>query len=595
MPKSKITITTAKQALKKYFGYDNFHPTQEKAIKAILSGKDTFVLMPTGGGKSICYQIPAIILDGVTIVVSPLIALMKDQVDGLNAYGIKANYLNSSLDSQEQSEITQNLLNGDIQILYVSAERLVSPGFTKILQKIKPNLFAIDEAHCISSWGHDFRPDYTKLSHLKTMFPKVPIIALTATADKITRADILLQLGLNNPKRLLDSFDRPNISLTVLPGQKRIEKIRDFLSDKMTQSGIIYCLTRKQTEKLAEKLQEFGLNAASYHAGLNSVERSRIQQSFVRDRTQIICATIAFGMGIDKSNVRWVIHYNIPKNIEGYYQEFGRAGRDSAPAQALLFYTFADVEMIKKFFLDNTQRSVQLGKLERIKEYAEGVICRRKILLRYFDEEYKTNCKNCDICEKPFKTLDGTAITKMAIKTLRELSSERQIDTMSLVNELMKRSDKVNFASWHFYLAQMKNLGLIRIDFSKNQSLFITDKGEDIFESTASENSKKVKLVTLNEFIKRQEKSSKSTKSYSKNKVKKDYYKNPLFEKLREVRANIARKNSIAAYMVFSDATLLEMANEKPKNKAEMLNISGVGEVKWERYGEEFTTVISVG
>lgn len=593
MSKFKVTITNAKQALKKYFGYDNFHPAQEKAIKSVLSGRDTFVLMPTGGGKSICYQIPAIILDGVTIVVSPLIALMKDQVDGLNAYGIKANYLNSSLDSQQQSEIIENLLNGSIQILYVSAERLVSPGFTEILKKIKPNLFAIDEAHCISSWGHDFRPDYTRLSNLKAMFPKVPIIALTATADKTTRVDIISQLELDNPKQLVDSFDRPNISLTVLPGQKRIEKIRDFLSDKMTQSGIIYCLTRKQTEKLAEKLQGFGLNAASYHAGLNSAERSRIQQSFVRDRTQIICATIAFGMGIDKSNVRWIIHYNIPKNIEGYYQEFGRAGRDNAPAQALLFYTFADVEMIKKFFIDNTQRSIQLGKLERIKEYAEGVICRRKILLRYFDEEYKKKCNNCDICEKPFKTLDGTAITRMALNTLQELSSERQIDTMSLVNELMKRSDKVNFASWHFYLAQMKNLGLIRIDFSKDQSLFITDKGEDIFESTASGNSKKVKLVTLNEFIKRQEKSSKSTKSYSKNKVKKDYYKNPLFEKLREVRANIARKNSIAAYMVFSDATLLEMANEKPKNKAEMLNVSGVGEVKWDRYGEEFVIVIA--
>jgi len=592
MPKQKVNLETARKALKQYFGYDNFHLTQEKAIKSVLSGRDTFVLMPTGGGKSICYQIPALILDGVTIVVSPLIALMKDQVDGLKAYGVTAEYLNSSLDLQEQNEIVKRLIEGKLQIIYVSAERLASPDFAKILKKIKPNLFAIDEAHCISSWGHDFRPDYTNLSHLKRNFPKVPIIALTATADKTTRADILSQLELVNPQQLIDSFDRPNISLTVLPGQKRIEKIRDFLSDKMTQSGIIYCLTRKQTEKLAEKLQGLGLKAASYHAGLNSAERSRIQQSFVRDRTQIICATIAFGMGIDKSNVRWIIHYNLPKNIEGYYQEFGRAGRDSAPAQALLFYTFADVEMIKRFFLDQNQKGIQLGKLDRIKEYAEGVICRRKILLKYFDEDYKKKCHNCDNCQNPYKFLDGTEITKVSLEKLRLLSESDVVDSKSLVNELTKTSDKVSFASWHFYLAQMKNLGLIGVNFSKKQSLFVTTKGREVLEKEKGRVAKKVKLVTLEEFIKRQEKNSKATKSYSKSNVKKDYYKNPLFEKLREVRAEIAKKNSIAAYMVFSDATLLEMANEKPQTKSEMLNVSGVGEVKWERYGEQFIKAI---
>jgi ATP-dependent DNA helicase RecQ len=587
MSSVKLKFEQAEIALKKHFGYDNFHPTQVKAIKSVLGKKDTFVLMPTGGGKSICYQIPALVLKGTTIVVSPLIALMKDQVDGLQAYGISAEFLNSSLDYNQQADITDRLLKGDIKILYVSAERLVSPEFNNILKKIKPNLFAIDEAHCISAWGHDFRPDYTKLSNLKTMFPKVPIIALTATADESTRKDILAQLELDNPKQLVDSFDRPNISLTVLPGQKRIEKIRDFLSDKTTQSGIVYCLTRKQTESLAKKLQQAGLNAACYHAGLSSSERSRIQKSFITDKTQIICATIAFGMGIDKLNVRWVIHYNMPKNIEGYYQEIGRAGRDSAPAQALLFYTYADVEMIKRFFVDKSQGDLQLAKLDRIKEYAEAVTCRRKILLGYFDEKYVGKCDNCDICANPFKTLNGTAITQ---KVLETISSGNAITTKSLVSALSQISQKVSFSSWHFYIAQLKNLGIIKVNFNKNQELSITNKGQSV-----QDDNKKVLLVMLDEFIKRQEKASKTTKSHLKNKSKKDkkaYYKNPLFEKLREVRTKIAKENSLAPYMVFSDNTLIEMANEKPKDKNDMLQISGVGEVKWERYGSDFLEVI---
>jgi len=588
MSKPKPTLATAKNALKSYFGYDSFHPTQEKAIASLLAGEDVFVLMPTGGGKSMCYQIPALIFEGTIIVVSPLIALMKDQVDGLKANGVAAEFINSTLDIIEQNKITEALIAGKITILYVSAERLVSPDFAKILKKIKVNLFAIDEAHCISSWGHDFRPDYTKLSHLKTLFPKIPIIALTATADATTQTDILSQLEMDDPKVYIDSFDRPNISLTVLPGQKRIQKIKDFLQDKTTQSGIVYCLTRKQTEQLAEKLQNFGLSAASYHAGLNSAERSRIQKSFVRDKTQIICATIAFGMGIDKSNVRWIIHYNLPKNIEGYYQEFGRAGRDSAPAQALLFYTYADVEMIKRFFIDTTQGDLQHAKLERIKEYAEGVICRRQILLRYFDESYEEDCGNCDVCANPFSTLNGTAITKKALETLSTLTQQQPTTTQQLVSALSKLSQKVSFASWHFYLAQMKNLGLIQVDFSKNQALSITKKGQAVLSKN-----NEVRLVLLDTFIERQEQASKTTKSYTKNKVSKNYYENELYDSLKEIRKELANKHSLAAYMIFSDKTLLEMANEKPTNKEEMLNISGVGEVKWERYGQEFTKTIS--
>ncbi len=596
MPKSQIDLTQAKEALKKNFGYDAFHPTQEKAISAVLAGKDTFVLMPTGGGKSMCYQIPALLLGGVTIVVSPLIALMKDQVDGLKVNGISAEYLNSSLDLSEQSEIVERLLAGEISILYVSAERLVSPDFSKLLKKIQPKLFAIDEAHCISSWGHDFRPDYTKLSHLKTMFPKVPIIALTATADHLTRQDIINQLELRKPQQFVDSFDRPNISLSVLPGQKRLERIQSFLADKRDQSGIIYCLTRKQTETIADKLKSLGLEVASYHAGLSSADRSRIQKSFVMDKTPIICATIAFGMGIDKSNVRWVIHYNMPKNIEGYYQEIGRAGRDSAPAQALLLYSYADVEMIKRFFIDSTETGVQLAKIERMKEFAEGVICRRKILLNYFGEEYTKKCGNCDVCLQPYPTLNGTLIVHTALNTLREIS-EREVlpTTKDLVSALMRTSEKVNFAAWHFYVAQMKNLGLIHVSFGQDQSLSLTKAGEQVLSKN-----KTIRLVLLDEYITRQEQYKKVSKSLSRLKSKakksgkpsKDYFENPLFAKLRELRLKLAQENSLAAYMVFSDATLLEMANEKPKNKEEMLEISGVGEVKWERYGEKFLAVI---
>ncbi|MCD8526876.1 DNA helicase RecQ [Candidatus Woesebacteria bacterium] len=585
MSPKKPTLTTAKKALKEYFGYESFHALQKKAISSVLAGQDTFVLMPTGGGKSMCFQIPAVIIPGTTIVVSPLIALMKDQVDGLKANGIAAEFLNSSLDSAEQSQVIEALLAGSLDLLYVSAERLVTAEFMELLKKIKVNLFAIDEAHCISSWGHDFRPEYTQLSHLKQQFPGVPIIALTATADRTTREDILTQLELDEPQILIDSFDRPNISLTVLPAQKRIDAIREFLADKPNQSGIVYCLTRKETEKVAEKIQKMGHSAASYHAGMSAAERERIQKSFVLDKTQIICATIAFGMGIDKSNVRWVIHYNLPKNIEGYYQEIGRAGRDSAPAEALLFYTYADYEMMKRFFVDSSQQDVQLGKLDRMKEYAEGVICRRKILLNSFDETYAKSCGNCDVCEDPYPTRNGTAITKKALEVLQTMDAEGAVNQDDVVRVLRNVSDAVNFASWHFYLAQMKNLGLIRVDFSQDAALHITEAGQEVLAGK-----REVRLVTLNDFMERQEQAKKVARSAGRSgsKKKKEYYKNPLFEKLRQVRLEIAQENSLAAYMVFSDATLLEMANEKPSNKQEMLAISGVGEVKWERYGERF-------
>lgn len=584
-------FTQAKLHLKEYFGYDEFHPTQEKAIQAVLAGKDAFVLMPTGGGKSLCYQIPGLVLPGITIVVSPLIALMKDQVDGLKANGITAEFLNSSLDTQTQAEITARVLAGEVKLLYVSAEKLVSPQFSSLLTRLKPSLFAIDEAHCISAWGHDFRPEYTQLSRLKTQFPKTPIIALTATADHSTRVDILKQLELQDPVKLIDSFDRPNISLTVLPGKNRVVAITEFLAANPNQSGIIYCLSRKQTETLAEKLQSAGYSAGSYHAGMSQPERNRVQQSFVRDRTQIICATIAFGMGIDKSNVRWVIHYNIPKNIEGYYQEIGRAGRDSAPAQAVLFYSYRDVETLKNFSSDSGQAALQLGKLDRIKEYAEAVICRRKILLGYFGQSYRKNCGNCNVCINPYKHFDGTLLAHRALKAVK---GNAELTTKSLVSILCQQSPDPNFAEWHFYCGQLRNLGLMEVLFDRNQYLTLTPLGESVLAKKI-----KVPLVNLDTFIERSESDTVSTSKAKRTKnakrsktTKSNAYKNPAFEVLRQERLKLARQKNIAAYLIFSDATLLQMATEKPQNEAQMRAISGIGSAKWEQYGEHFLEII---
>lgn len=596
MPRSKPTFSQAQQVLKETFGYDSFHKTQAAAIKSVLAGNDTFVLMPTGGGKSMCYQVPALVLPGTTVVVSPLIALMKDQVDGLKANGVAAEFLNSSLDPTEQAEVIKRLMAGKLKLLYVSAERLVTGNFLNSLKQLKINLFAIDEAHCISAWGHDFRPDYTRLSHLKGSFPNTPIIALTATADAVTRKDILAQLELDEPNIFIDSFDRPNISLSVAQGVKKKEKIAAFLENKTGQPGIIYCLTRKQTEELADKLQGMGYTAASYHAGMSSAERDSVQRSFVRDKTQIICATIAFGMGIDKSNVRWVIHYSLPKNLEGYYQEIGRAGRDSATAHALLFYSYADVEMIKKFFLDRSQGALQQEKLERIKEYAEGVTCRRKTLLQYFGEEYSEDCGNCDICAEPYPKLNGTEITKVVLQKVKVMHKRGKCMTRELVPLLTRESDKVSFASWHFYLGQLKNQGILGVDFAQ-QSLFVTELGEQVLQGK-----RQVELVLLDEFIERQEgaRSAPSStpgigapKPSQKKKAQyKDEYNNPLFEKLRYKRKQLAEEQNMPAYLIFSDATLLEMAHSKPTTKSAMLAVSGVGKVKFERYGDAFLAVI---
>lgn len=491
-----MTLSHASAALKKYFGYDQFRPLQADIIQNVYNGLDTLVLMPTGGGKSVCFQVPAITLDGVTVVVSPLIALMKDQVEGLSANGIPAAFINSSLGPDQQRNVETALLAGYIKLLYVSPEKLVSQSFQPLLKSLKISLFAIDEAHCISSWGHDFRPEYTQLKFLKTQFPGIPLIALTATADKLTRKDIVDQLGLSNPATFIASFDRPNISLTVRPGQKRFEQIVAFLKEHPNQSGIIYCLSRKGCEGLAEKLNEKGFRAGFYHAEVPPAKRSKVQEDFINDRTPIICATIAFGMGIDKSNVRFVVHYNLPRNLEGYYQEIGRAGRDGLASDALLFFSYADLlsyrDMIEQGDASADQKELKLAKLERMYQFAEAPVCRRKTVLNYFGEPFDQRCGNCDVCKNPPKHFDATTAVQKALSAI--LRTNQKVG-MSLLTDILRGSQRRevvehkyyeiktygagkehSYDEWLFLLSQMLHVGLIEIAYDDHNCLRVTEE-----------------------------------------------------------------------------------------------------------------------
>jgi ATP-dependent DNA helicase RecQ len=596
-----MTVARAKQALKKYFGYDQFRSMQEAIIQRIYNGKDALVLMPTGGGKSICYQIPAVTIDGVCIVVSPLISLMKDQVEGLRANGVAAAFLNSSLTSAEQQMVEDDLFNGNINLLYVSPEKMVSQSFFPLLRQAKVNLFAIDEAHCISSWGHDFRPEYKKLKFLKQQFPEVPMVALTATADKVTRRDIIQQLRLNAPKIFLDSFDRPNISLSVRPGQKKFEQIIDFLRLRPKQAGIVYCLSRKNTEEVATKLRRSGYKAAAYHAGLPDQERSKVQEDFIRDEVEIVCATIAFGMGIDKSNVRWIIHYNLPKNLESYYQEIGRAGRDGLAADTLLFYSFRDVMVLRDIIQNNNSvnEAVQLSKLERMQQYAEALICRRKILLNYFSENLEKDCGNCDVCKNPPEYFNGTVIAQKALSAVARLQERvgvrmlidvlrgsRRQEILQLQYDKIKTygiGGDISAFDWQHLISQLINLGFLEIAYDQRNALKITPASKEVlFEN------RQVHLVKLADIKQRQE----EEKAKVKTKTVRERVRDELFELLRELRRSLAVKQGIPPYLVFSDASLEEMAAKKPLTEFDFSMVSGVGEKKLKQYGAEFMKVI---
>lgn len=604
------------EILKSYFGYDSFRPNQEAIIREVMQGNDCLVLMPTGGGKSLCYQVPALAMEGTAVVISPLISLMHDQVEALKANGIPAEALNSGNDVTDDLIIRRKCEAGELKLLYVSPEKLLSE-IPYLFSNIKISLFAVDEAHCISQWGHDFRPEYSQLGLLHEKFNGMPVMALTATADKITREDIINQLHLNG-QTFVSSFDRPNLSLTVRQESTKKEKLKfiyHFIARRPDEAGIIYCLSRKNTEMVAEALQEHGIQAEAYHAGLSAQQRASVQERFKMDQIEVVCATIAFGMGIDKGNVRWVIHYNMPKSIESFYQEIGRAGRDGAPADTVLFYSMADIITLRSFCEESGQKSVNLEKLRRMEEYAESRVCRRRILLNYFGETSSKDCGHCDVCNNPPRTFDGTVLTqkalsavvrageKIAVGTCIEILRGMQTPaiTRNHYNELKTFGvgKDVSVRDWQTYLLQMLQMGFFEVAYNMHNQMKVTPLGWKVLKG---EHQVSLAIMENEERAPRQQRVNRPSRGSSIPVVHAERVifedemagveDKKLFEYLRKIRKNLADEQGYPPYIVLSDKSLHELTKMKPTTLQAFGLISGIGEFKIKKYGDTFIKAI---
>ncbi|AGV17919.1 ATP-dependent DNA helicase RecQ [Vibrio alginolyticus] len=589
---------TPQRVLEDVFGYQEFRDGQQLVIDAAVEGRDSLVILPTGGGKSLCYQIPALVRSGITLVISPLISLMKDQVDQLKANGVAAECINSTMPREELLSVYNRMHTGHLKLVYVSPERVLMRDFIERLENLPLSMIAVDEAHCISQWGHDFRPEYAALGQLKQQFSHVPFMALTATADDATRRDILERLQLNNPEVYLGSFDRPNIRYNLVEKHKPVSQIVRYLETQKGNCGIIYCGSRKKVEMVTEKLCNNHIRAAGYHAGMDADERAYVQEAFQRDDIQIVVATVAFGMGINKPNVRFVVHFDIPRNIESYYQETGRAGRDGLPAEAMMLYDPADISWLRRMLDekdDGPQKQVETHKLNAMSAFAEAQTCRRQVLLNYFGEYREKPCGNCDICLDPPKHFDATEEARKALSCVYRVN---QSFGMGYVVEVLRGMqnirvrenghDKISTYAigrdhshdyWVSIFRQLIHKGLLFQNITRNSTLQLTEEARPLLRGD----------VTLELAVPRLDTAARAAKS---DKLTSKNYDKKLFAKLRKLRKSIADEDGLPPYVVFSDATLIDMAEILPTSYGEMLAVSGVGQRKLEKYADPFLDLI---